>query len=410
MIILDNNATHLTHAGDLEIDLRPAFDVQLRYTAWHSGLRLERRTGRKWQAETIDPGLALIPNENGPEHGTDVQEFIQEIPEAIRQRIAPFYYHQSTLLCWIARDHYAMDLLISNSVLLWLLVDYALSSHWSEKEIHQALKLKQKDLLKILIREADPPSPRLLRKITLNHGDSNELRAIIWTLKSREIEIRLRHCRTIPIQIVNFVYRFPDLRHFELMNYYINLDFSDTPFFTEQAMLMEASALRTTIEDIKRVGLHLERISDSNMNLDMRIAQCKNPQQLISLHDNLTQIFNRIAHHTPSPSINHFPDPPVPGVNGIVEPILSNEELIAEGKHLQHCVASYADKAKNRQSYFYRILKPERATLEIKYNRTQPTVLQCCGRKNKKPSAETLEYINEWLAQHFKSIITPDQD
>ncbi len=59
-----------------------------------------------------------------------------------------------------------------------------------------------------------------------------------------------------------------------------------------------------------------------------------------------------------------FPGPPYPEEDWIT-PIRTPAELIREAEEQHNCVAAYIDDARERGSYFYRVLSPERATLEL---------------------------------------------
>ncbi|MBZ0090286.1 MAG: PcfJ domain-containing protein, partial [Thermoanaerobaculia bacterium] len=59
-----------------------------------------------------------------------------------------------------------------------------------------------------------------------------------------------------------------------------------------------------------------------------------------------------------------FPGPPYPEEDWIA-PIRTPAELIREAEEQHNCVAAYIEDAREGRSYFYRVLSPERATLEL---------------------------------------------
>jgi hypothetical protein len=59
-----------------------------------------------------------------------------------------------------------------------------------------------------------------------------------------------------------------------------------------------------------------------------------------------------------------FPLPPIPG-DDLLRPIRDGDDLAREGRDLSHCVANYGSEVRSGQSYFYRWLGAERATVEL---------------------------------------------
>ena len=62
---------------------------------------------------------------------------------------------------------------------------------------------------------------------------------------------------------------------------------------------------------------------------------------------------------------------------------------------MRHCCASYADKIRDGESYLYRVLAPERATLEIR--RRRPVILELRLAKNQSPAPRTRAAVDRWL-------------
>ncbi|MBF0353511.1 MAG: PcfJ domain-containing protein [SAR324 cluster bacterium] len=115
----------------------------------------------------------------------------------------------------------------------------------------------------------------------------------------------------------------------------------------------------------------------------MRVNEIKNEQHIASL----------IKIYGPE-----FPPSPLPGIETIVQ-IRSHSDLIAEGKEMQHCVAIYAELVYKRQCYIYRVLHPERGTLElIINNKGKPEIANFSLYRNASPSKNSWEKVQEWLA------------
>ena len=91
-----------------------------------------------------------------------------------------------------------------------------------------------------------------------------------------------------------------------------------------------------------------------------------------------------------------FPEPPLQG-NEIVVPITGEEELRAEGQHMEHCVAIYAEEVAGRNYYIYKVLAPERATLSVRRTVGGWVLSELRGRGNAKLSKQTQKRVLDWF-------------
>ncbi|HIC68518.1 MAG TPA: hypothetical protein EYO90_03190 [Candidatus Latescibacteria bacterium] len=92
--------------------------------------------------------------------------------------------------------------------------------------------------------------------------------------------------------------------------------------------------------------------------------------------------------------------PPVPGTPDI-EPIVTGEDLVAEGLTQHNCVASYASRIMSRKIYIYRVLRPERATLCITRQPDGNWIEQELKKAHNQPaSSKTAEAVHDWLLMH----------
>jgi hypothetical protein len=92
-----------------------------------------------------------------------------------------------------------------------------------------------------------------------------------------------------------------------------------------------------------------------------------------------------------------FPPPPVPGTPNIV-PLTSAADLRREGSAQKNCVASYLSKVMRGDAYIYRVLEPERATLEIVRSRQGPWMRGLLkARSNRSVKWTTALVVDAWL-------------
>lgn len=99
-----------------------------------------------------------------------------------------------------------------------------------------------------------------------------------------------------------------------------------------------------------------------------------------------------------------LPEPPIPGTETIV-PLLTGDDLREEGKVQNNCVGGYVSKVRRGQTFIYRVLEPERATLEISMTSEGDwNIGQLKCHSNVKASAATHQAVQSWLDQYALSL------
>ena len=97
-----------------------------------------------------------------------------------------------------------------------------------------------------------------------------------------------------------------------------------------------------------------------------------------------------------------FPPPPVAG-SGDIQPLTSAVMLQEEGQTMCHCVGDgeYAGAVRRGECYIYKVLRPVRATLEIRPSGFgQWEAHQIKGYSNAKVGRDTAKAVRAWLAQY----------
>ena len=98
----------------------------------------------------------------------------------------------------------------------------------------------------------------------------------------------------------------------------------------------------------------------------------------------------------PPPRCRPFMKPPLAEVEGLAA-ILTAEDLKAEGKRMHHCAGAYVPDVLAGRRYFYRVLRPERATLCIQLAAGTWRVHDLRAACNRQVSRETREFVERWL-------------
>jgi len=115
---------------------------------------------------------------------------------------------------------------------------------------------------------------------------------------------------------------------------------------------------------------------------------------------NYTRRLKRL-HYAQKFASSRFVNPPIPGVLGKIEPLTSPEELVHEGEFQENCVASYASRVEQGDTFVYRVLSPERATLSIvRVAEGQWKIGELELKFNAPVSPDTEDFIESWIERH----------
>ncbi|WP_201092181.1 PcfJ domain-containing protein [Thiocystis minor] len=383
---LDASLTQLDPAGRFLLHLPSPLNGRLRYGAWETGLSVQRWMDGHWIPESLDPGIPLLHAANDePEAATPVRRFIAGIPAKIRRLASPYRHLQTSLLQWTASDDAAAELLGHAPNLLWLLISTATEQEWTVQERNQLLTRRRIAILEALTGIRSEAAVKFLNRITLLEGDVNELSAIKQILDQPAVWRSLSAWASIPVHSLAVLLRNPELCGSRLLRQiaageYRNL--SDAVKHVEPV----AALWRDACYMAPMLG-----IADAPQAL----AQCATVEAMARLHDRWMDRLNRRA-HVITDGRDFFPPPPIPG-NDAIHPILSAEDLRAEGRLMKQCVAGYARLVSSRRCYLYRMLSPQRATIEVRMQGSVPVITQFKLARNEEPNAASKVAAYEWV-------------
>ena len=179
-------------------------------------------------------------------------------------------------------------------------------------------------------------------------------------------------------------------RHPELLEY---------PFYVAAVRKLAGKRLseRPETRELPRLlrDVHLLASALKLDDIDARLRALRQMEALRQLHNQLVeQLLDR---HEPLPfsGQERFPAPPLGGSSTIV-PIQTLAELEHEGRVMHHCCATYAGLVRDHVSYIYRVLEPERATLELDLTASRPQLVQLRGVGDDPVSRETRQAVLDW--------------
>ncbi len=401
----------------LYLDFRECCNTHLKISTWNKGLLSYRWNfcTQSWEYEEWDPGIFLPLNGQNSPWKKSLQQFMADIPTPIKEELRFFQWRQFVILKLLRTFSAAFDLLRTNPSLLWLLVDTASEKELTTEDMGKLILLKRKQILHLAGGPEKEWAVKILSKIKpgkipesnhkskhfyyFSHENCDGLKNLI---KNASLLIKLRYIKEIPLWSLYNINDHPN-RYLWLLKGYDRLNNTIYGTYYDEETGLE---LIRNWSDCHHLG---EQLRISNPLSHMR--SCKSLESLRRLHDKWARTFSIYArtrviqNHIDVYGCDRFPDPIINGNQNIIH-ISTIEELFDEARVMHNCVSSYAGKIMQRKSYIYKVLSPQRATLEIAEEDGKPYIKQLKLACNGKPSEELENFIKSWL--NHQSVVKPD--
>ena len=286
-----------------------------------------------------------------------------------------------------ARSAAAVDLLQQNPLLLWLLADTVRTQHWGAEKTDQLLRSRHIEILERVTGVRSKSALKILRKIEPLKGSKEELRLVRTIIQSEELRRPLVHLPSVSVCGLAVLECLPQFSGSQLLQ----------AIFSQQFVrlndgLISISESKPIWDDALYLAQLLE-IGDANLAL----KRCSSLEDIQRLHDRWMNRLNSRSHLLVNGN-KAFPPPPLPG-NADIHPIQSEEDLYLEGRLMHHCIAAYARRVHIGQCYIYRVMQPERGTLELQCRNSAYTIGQFNLARNGSPSQGSWEIVQEWFVQ-----------
>lgn len=366
---------------------------------WSSGFDTRTiRNGRKllsyfWYLDVLScPASDPLPDA--------VAAFLEEIPTGVRECVGKYTFGQCFMLHHAAAHQEARDLLRSNPNLLWLLARAVYDGKIDQDHVARLCRRKQLQILKRLVPSATNATLKLLARVETDFGALFEARVATTVLSHSGAVEALAHQREVPYRLLGILERHSCLAQPSLVALILRELESGQRSPSELGRY-----LREVVGDIARLAsvLRIDRP-------ERAIAQCRTAADLARLHDRWTQRMNSkvpaflvrgnrsmFRFEPPvDPLQLVFPPPPFPDGDD-VKAIRTPEDLIREGAQQGHCVASYAQDVADGKVYIYRLLRPSRATLEIRKTDDGWKIGQLKLARNRAPNDDTRRAVRSWM-------------
>lgn len=320
---------------------------------------------------------------------TDVGEWLFEVddpavaawkltfPDQLLQGVDALPSHRCKAIALAATHEKVVDILVTNPVLLWLLIDRRVIGDESAEQINHLLGDKQVKLCSLVGLSERKQVVKLLKKAASLKLQKSELESFVELLETPAVCDYLSHQKTISPAVLKL------LR-------------------TNQWLVL--SKARALIPSLCQP--EFRRIFDDVLRMIEDVSQlqnCATTAALQRLHDNLVEELNesRGTKLIRDPMGNPRPIPPAPLPSAYsIEPITEQIELIKEGREMRHCIASHLFSVVSGDYAVYRMLEPERLTIEIVVTDWGQCYLkEVRGKGNRLPTAKSMEIIEKWFLE-----------
>jgi len=300
------------------------------------------------------------------------------LPNDVNKALEHLPSHQASILRWAVDSSIITDLLVSNPLLLWLLVDDGLFARSSLGEVNRRLSVRQRYLCAELGLAGTEQQTRILKSVALASLGANSIRSLKDLLDNEVVCSFLRHRGEISEPVIKVVKRYP-----WLVRYPVKALIDD---------LQEGETLRY-FQDVIRM---LDDLGP--------LYRCRTVNSLLRLHDRLVAHINDRGFNfirDEYGDIKQLPAPPLPG-NESIKPLTSQQEIVDEGREMKHCIASYMGSVSLGEFCVNQMYEPERLTIGIVVgiSASRDRDKQCFlrevrGKCNRYPSDESIKLIED---------------
>jgi hypothetical protein len=390
IIIEDSKATF--DGNWLHIHFRPAVDFELRISSWDCGLEVQPWYGQEenYEYESFDPNLDIF-NQSCYTKNSQINKWLQTIPQDLTNLVQDLEINQLTILRLIKSNPYCEELMRNSPTLLLLFSHYLLVQELTISEGAQFLNNSKIIILESITgRTCTKADIKFINKFSSNSFGIEEIEVLYRAVQNQQIVSRFFHIPTTNKAALMVALEQPVFLGSKLFN---KLTENPEQVFTVARLW----------SDTQRMGRQLGLPDYQNV-----LRLCKTVEHLQRLHDrwsqrlHLPENLNPILRAVMAYGTQDFPTPPFQGNKNIL-PIKNVMGLFEEGQEMHHCIGSYAEKVFEGESYVYKVVEPERATLEIICRNKKWTIRGFKLAHNQRPSDDSRKYIQEWFENNIQN-------
>lgn len=400
---MHSSSINIDLKGNLQFNVATKLNHEFIISSWNRGLKYYGKEDGIWEEDEIDTGFSFISNEKIEVQDESVSLFLEQVPQDIVKLIKPYQYRQFTMLQIMAQFPQTIDIFKRSATLFWMVVAEGADRQWSHAEIVDVLHKKRTSIIELLIGNPCIKGVKFIDKLILQSAEIKEFDLIKKSLLDDLLIESFAHQKEVLIQTVSVVYK-------------------KRSFLNAKTLLNEVDLKKTAFSQGLKFRRYDNIIKDINrmanlLGQPLPVKYSKNytsEAALNRLHDNWVTRFNQSQAYQDmleereqqsAESKAHYdelkkavyPLCPLGDFENFIQ-IKDYPGLAKEGADMNHCVASYFTSAVNDGNYFYKLLSPERATVQIKQQFGKTSVIQFKLKSNKKPNRESYDYLYQLLS------------
>ncbi len=342
-----------TDTIDVEINFQPSLDCKVKLSISNDNIRIRTEAYGSFE-EDIDPGFALFATDQECIYNNLLGKLPKSISNEAINSLIEVKYLQLIAIKSCAESHRAQQMILSNKALFWIVLDRINSEAcYSKKTLDSIFGAKRKQLTALTLNSEKQRTVKFLEKIVTLNGEQNELELIKRNASNEATISKFKHWETIPVQALYIDERYPNLSSSRIAWNWCKKDYRRMSDFTRRL-----NALERLFEDTVEMGNRLNIKNARNM-----LMQLEDKERLQLLHDHWVSLTVRSNTKFYPDIIFEDPDLKTPSW---LERIVSANQLIEEGKIMEHCIGTYVNKAVSGKSLIFRVHLEERATLELR--------------------------------------------
>lgn len=371
----------------IDINFQPSLDCKVKLSISRDTLRITIEAYGSVE-EDIDPGFAIFATDQQSIYNNLLEKLPNSISSEALNSLIEIKHLQLIAIKSCAESHRAQQMLLSNKALFWVVLDRINSeSCYSKKTLDSLFGAKRRQLTELTLNSEKQRTVKFLEKIVTLTGEQNELDLIKRSASNDETISKFKHWEKVPVQALYIDERFPKLSSSRIVWNWCKKDYRRMADFTRQL-----NALERLFEDTVEMGNRLNIKNARNM-----LMQCEDESKLQLLHDHWVSLTVRSNTKFHPDIIFDDTDLKTPIW---LEQIVSANQLIEEGKEMEHCIGTYVNKAVTGKSLIFRVRLGERATLELKRRGSKLEIVEIKKHKNQNVSKQTRDTIQKWLRRH----------
>lgn len=388
-------------AGESWSPCRPAFDLDRmgrEATRARKG-RVEPESPRhRGDVDAINAALdaATPPSDPATCRGLAFAAFLDPVPRAVLATLRrfPSLHYDLLAMSGACRTDAVVDLARSNPALAWMI---ARPEAWKRGTVDDPpgaaralLEKRRREVAGWLGFPESEGTVKILAKIPPRALGFDRIAGLRDALADPECRKTCAHLPTLEAPVIGVVAE-PELRAAVRHS-----------FLEEIAGSRKDRRIAGSVKLLKDTLAMVRELDDGRPPPPIRSLD-----ELQWLHDDLIE---RVAELRAGEEILKlvFPAPPLapprrgwqpsPRTKLVVEPLTTGEMLWREGQEMRHCIATRRSWISLRKSYCYRVLEPDRATVEIaRAGAGYWALLEIRGPWNRPVPSRTIAAVNAWI-------------